>query len=280
MVTHDGPNARGALRISFARSAQAPGIEVVRYRDLTREWRSIPESYTCFTMAESLHGNVDVMARGVRAQFEPRSVVMGEPGEPWVLRPWSRMRGDFRVVRVDHDLCTVLGEQITPKLRTSGLPRGPQRDLTVARAFSDVYRAVERGERLAVDQRLVTLFAVMAAGKDRRLPPTAAVSRLGVEPARELLHARFAEQISLDELAAAAGVDKFVLLRAFSQQFGMTPHAYQVQLRVARAYRLIRKGVRLADAASAVGYSEQSALNRVFKKRVGTTPGEYARSFR
>jgi len=73
-------------------------------------------------------------------------------------------------------------------------------------------------------------------------------------------------------------MDKFALLRAFSNELGITPHAYQIQVRMARACRLIAQGVPLAEVAHKVGYSEQSALHRPFKRRIGVTPGAYARA--
>jgi AraC-like DNA-binding protein len=100
----------------------------------------------------------------------------------------------------------------------------------------------------------------------------------GVRRARDLLHARFDASLTLDELAAAAGSKKFALLRAFSREIGMTPRAYQVQLRIARACQLIAQGEPLAETALAVGYSEQSALARQFRRVVGVTPGAYARA--
>jgi len=70
------------------------------------------------------------------------------------------------------------------------------------------------------------------------------------------------------------------LLRSFSRELGLTPHVYQVQLRMARACRLIKQGVSLAEVALAVGYSEQSAMARQFRRVVGVTPGVYARATR
>jgi hypothetical protein len=84
------------------RSLPAPGLELVHYPSLTREWRGIPEAYTWFTLIESLAGDVDDLSRGNRARCEPGSVTIGEPGEPYLLRQISPMLGDFRLVRVDH----------------------------------------------------------------------------------------------------------------------------------------------------------------------------------
>src|SRR5579859_995121 len=86
--------------VRFARSSSAPGLEIVHYPDLTRGWRGIPEAYTWFTLIDRLQGDVEVVSRGIVAPCQPRSLTIGEPGEPYVLRPRSDMRGEFRVVRI------------------------------------------------------------------------------------------------------------------------------------------------------------------------------------
>jgi AraC-like DNA-binding protein len=63
----------------------------------------------------------------------------------------------------------------------------------------------------------------------------------------------------------------------FHREVGMPPHAYQIQLRVARARRLVAAGVPLAEVASMTGFADQSHLTRLFKRVVGVPPGQYAR---
>jgi AraC-like DNA-binding protein len=48
----------------------------------------------------------------------------------------------------------------------------------------------------------------------------------GVAKARGLLNARYAERVTLDDLASAAGLSKFHLVRSFTQECGLAPHAY------------------------------------------------------
>ncbi|MNG37101.1 HTH-type transcriptional activator RhaR [compost metagenome] len=61
----------------------------------------------------------------------------------------------------------------------------------------------------------------------------------------------------------------------FKKSVGISPHSYQIQVRVAHAQRLLRAGVGIADAAIACGFFDQSHLNRAFKKVVGLTPGSF-----
>jgi len=267
--------------VSFLRRSELPGLELVRYPALTRGWRGIPEAYTWFTLIPWLEGAVEVHSRGVRAPCEPASVTVGEPGEPYALRPRSAMRGEFRVIRVDTPVLDAIIDEVGLRRGDYPFPRAPVRHQRHARRFAQCYDAIATGERLAVEQRLLTFVAGLLVGAASGASD-ARRSRAhgGIERARELLHARFHAQVTLDELAQAAGMDRFRFLRTFSQQLGVTPHAYQIQLRIARARRLIAANVPLAEVALAVGYSEQSALQRPFKRLVGVTPGAYARSVR
>ncbi|MQA92119.1 MAG: helix-turn-helix domain-containing protein [Gemmatimonas sp.] len=94
---------------------------------------------------------------------------------------------------------------------------------------------------------------------------------------RDQVRIGFARGLPLDELSLRTGMCKYALVRAFKREFGLPPHAYQTHLRVNRARALIRQGVPIAHAALQAGFSDQSHLNRHFKRRLGFTPGQYAR---
>jgi AraC-like DNA-binding protein len=108
---------------------------------------------------------------------------------------------------------------------------------------------------------------------DRRL----AGATHAIRRAREYLDDSYMRDVSLSELARACGSSPFHLARAFTAQFGLPPHAYLNDLRVTHAKRMIRNGTSLAEVAYAVGYCDQSHLNRRFKRIVGVTPSQYAR---
>jgi AraC-like DNA-binding protein len=82
-------------------------------------------------------------------------------------------------------------------------------------------------------------------------------------------------QVSLAELAALSGVSRFQLLRAFSRQVGITPHAYLIQRRVLLAQRFLAAGQSPAQAALQAGFSDQSHMTRAFVRQVGVTPARY-----
>ena len=83
------------------------------------------------------------------------------------------------------------------------------------------------------------------------------------------------ERITLDDLSKVTGDDKFRIIRLFRTCIGMTPHAYIIHLRVARAAELLRSGEPAAEVASEVGFVDQSHLIRNFKRHFGITPKRY-----
>jgi AraC-like DNA-binding protein len=99
----------------------------------------------------------------------------------------------------------------------------------------------------------------------------------GVVRARDYVRARPVDNMTLDEVAKVAGLSKFYLLRAFSQSYGLTPHAYQMQLRLARARRLLAEGRPLSQVTYDAGFADQSHLTRRFAEFYGLTPARFAR---
>lgn len=95
--------------------------------------------------------------------------------------------------------------------------------------------------------------------------------------ARDLLASRLADNVTLDELASAAGLERFALLRGFARSYGLPPHAWVIQERVRRAQVLLRSGISPSAAAAEVGFSDQSHLSRHFRRLTGVTPGCYRR---
>ena len=92
---------------------------------------------------------------------------------------------------------------------------------------------------------------------------------------REYLHANMHNDVSLVDIAKAAGVDRFRLNRAFKAAFGLAPHAYLVQLRLALARRRLATGEAPALVAASLGFADQSHLGRWFKRAYGLTPAGY-----
>lgn len=171
-------------------------------------------------------------------------------------------------------------ELLTPPTRESQrLMRGGSlitRAVGVVEGVNRLWDAVEHDlappeqqERLS--SLLAALIELARSETPRPAPLSPAVART-----RDALHERFVEELPLEHLALTAGMSKCHLVHLFHKEMGLPPHAYQVQLRVARARALVSAGVALAEVATMTGFADQSHLTRLFKRVVGVPPGRYA----
>ncbi|MNJ46281.1 HTH-type transcriptional regulator YesS [compost metagenome] len=152
-------------------------------------------------------------------------------------------------------------------------------DERLARATALAFRAVHDQDlrivrQTAMDDLLACLTRHLhwrrRINPDPRLPLTA-------QRARDYLHANLERDIGLEDLAQACGIDRFRLTRAFKAAFGIAPHAYLIQLRLARARRLLAQGQTPAEVAMALGFADQSHLGRWFRRAYQLTPADYRR---
>jgi AraC-like DNA-binding protein len=92
---------------------------------------------------------------------------------------------------------------------------------------------------------------------------------------RDLLHDRFADDLSADDLAGAVGLSRFQLYRQFQQRYDIAPSAYLRQVRLREAKRRLAAGAAIAEVAFATGFADQSHLTRWFRRTYGITPRVY-----
>ena len=91
----------------------------------------------------------------------------------------------------------------------------------------------------------------------------------------DFLQVHYANPVSLDQLANLAGLSRFYLCRLFRREIGLSLSAYQTQIRIDRAKKLLSQGMAIATVATATGFYDQSHLGYHFKRLVGTTTGNY-----
>jgi len=93
---------------------------------------------------------------------------------------------------------------------------------------------------------------------------------------RDYIRTHVDDQISTQALSRYSGLTESHLIRAFHQEFGLPPHAYHVQLRLAQACELLGNGLPVSSVAYECGFADQSHLSRKFKQTFGLTPAAWA----
>lgn len=98
--------------------------------------------------------------------------------------------------------------------------------------------------------------------------------------ARDLADARFAEPLTVEDLARAAGLSRAHFSREFRRTFGESPHAYLLTRRLERAAALLRTTDRsVADICLSVGLRSIGSFTSSFTRTYGVPPTVYRAGF-
>ncbi|MCX4801658.1 helix-turn-helix domain-containing protein [Streptomyces sp. NPDC058682] len=226
-------------------------------------------------------GRVDFALDGERHGLGvSEAVVLLPPGVSHDGRTVTEAGFRKRVLYLDTSVLPerLTGAAVDAPLLTDPALRERVHRLHLALAERDPFEAQSR---LAfVRERLHRRLAGRAAEGPEPGPGPVPGSRVAVR-LRELLDARVAEGITLEEAAVELGhLHPTHLIRSFKAAYGLPPHAYLTARRVALARRLLLAGVRPAEAAVAAGFYDQAHLTRHFGRHVGISPARFARSGR
>jgi AraC-like DNA-binding protein len=229
-----------------------------------------------------------VLAGGMRVRrgrevhrFAPGDVCAWDPSARHEGRPWRSSRWQARLVVLElPDVREVVldpdgagGDVVlaSPRVRDPGL----------ARRFLALHAALERPAwRLERDTLLQEWLSALAGPTASAATPRAARRDPALRHACELMGDDLARNLTLAEVAAAAGVSRHRLTRLFRAAYGVPPHRFVLAQRVRAARRLLEGGAAPADVAAQTGFFDQSHLHRHFTRTLGMTPAAYAAALR
>jgi AraC-like DNA-binding protein len=217
-------------------------------------------------------GSQSFWCRGVRHRTRPGSVILFAPLD---LHDGHASTADGVVYRMLYLDAGLLDATAQERGRLAGFRAAVAEHPPLAAAILRYAREIDGEEdALAASEAYLGLVEALVglAGEGRplgeRLPPSLA-------RVRELMHEAMEERLTVEDLAAVAGLGRFQLLRAFSRRFGLPPSAYLRTIRLEAAKRRLAAGDAPADVAAAVGFVDQPHLTRLFKRAYGITPGAY-----
>jgi AraC-like DNA-binding protein len=221
--------------------------------------------------------------RGEHVVALPGQINLCVPGEAHTGQPVTGEGWSYRMFYFE----TAMLEQVASEIadRPQGLPffrAGVLIDPLIAGQLRQVHRTLETRAATLLEQetdlRDMVAQLIMRHAEDRPL-----VARLGREPTavqrlKEYIESHYADDLTLDQLLQLTNLSRFHLVRVFQATVGVPPHAYLRQVRIRHAKALLATGVSIAEVALATGFSDQSHLNRWFKRLCGFTPGQYRNS--
>ncbi len=244
--------AGSSERARHWRYPELPGVDLLRARYVRKTFvRHTHEHFVIAAIADGAevfhHGGGDQYAgAGSLALVNPDTPHTGRAGVP---EGWR-----YGAVYPAPELVAGIAAETTTLRGTPGFVRPVLDDPYSVELVHRVLRATDEGNALAADTLLrvaVTRLLRLNGGPLPRREVRTAGARIAAR-ARAVLEERMADPPTLE-------------------------HSWLTDARVRRARRLLDAGTTPAEAAVAVGFTDQPHLNRHFARIVGVPPGAYQR---
>ena len=97
---------------------------------------------------------------------------------------------------------------------------------------------------------------------------------------KEYLDENYNRKVSLDELCSKFYINKYYMMKLFSEAYGTTINNYANSVRVTKAKQLLRfSDKRMDEISSELGFEDANYFSRLFKKVEGMSPSEYRKKW-
>ncbi|WP_428630482.1 helix-turn-helix domain-containing protein [Sphingopyxis sp.] len=142
-------------------------------------------------------------------------------------------------------------------------------------ALAALVRALAAGNAAVVDPLLAILAKTLDAMVVRPDSP-AVIQR--INDLMVHIQTQLEASLTVDEMAAEAGMSVNSLIVHFARATGYTPAQYMLRQRLRRAcWFLMNRPLSVAEIAFATGFSSHAHLCAIFRRKLGMSPGEWRR---
>lgn len=251
----------------FWRDPALPFIEA-RSVDDGRKVRYALHSHASFCIGAITGGRSTYVSGDSHQQVSEGTVVLMNPGVVHTCNPIDGEPWSYLMLYVDLPWLQTLGFQ--PLEALSSRSQALYQHLCQLHALleDDQFSVSSKYSALSIFfSELIAQIPSSAAGAGRVNPR--------LLTAAAFIREHCTRPLLLEEISQAAGMSTSYLIRAFKQQFGLTPHGYLIDQRVQFARARLRLGGVIAEVALEAGFADQAHLQRAFKRQLAATPGHY-----
>jgi AraC-like DNA-binding protein len=243
-----------------------------------RSFSHARHSHATFSIGAITQGQSTYLNGDSSRLISAGSVVLMNPGVVHACNPVHDQPWAYRMFYVDAQWLAALQQHPNTGTRTSFVPfvQTYSADVSLFDELDDLYHtltasdcapSIMQGATLRFFQQLVA--RLQPVSDDAKCVPHKMVR------AAEFIREHCAGPLRLKDIASAVQLSPSYLIRAFKVCHGLTPHGYLIDCRLKLARDCLRRGEDIAQVAARVGFADQAHLQRLFKRALATTPGQY-----
>jgi AraC-like DNA-binding protein len=261
---------------SFWWHRHTPGLSLMRADFTTQQYA--PHTHDGFVIAVTESGGSVIKSRGLTDEAKASTLLVFNPAEPHSgSMEWSE-RWRYRSLYLAESAIAAVGNGLGIEAAPYFM-RNVFDDSDLIARFLELHVSLEEGNDVFRERELLLatfgrLYERHGCGGGRI--EAAPHDRTLLRVVTDLIHDRFADELLLEDLSAAAGLTPFQLIGLFKRCLGLTPHLYLTQVRLMNARKHLTKGLSIAHVAALTGFYDQSALTKHFKRCYGITPLQFA----
>jgi len=278
-------------------------IAQVNERASSRAARASGHSHNIYHVIHFTGGEADFLYCGKPLPARAGMLVLASPGEMHSFSPVRPGRLDYSEItfalvpagrhvepdpnEADEYLAVgfrrLLSAYAGVELREAEIPMQmlPEQSSWIESAIGRVLDAVEEPGRLwelSTQQAVADVLRFLV--REVYAAPSDVLEAAGrsadLERARRLIEARYAEPLTVAELAAAAYMSPGHFQRAFKREVGSTPMRHREAIRIDAAKTLLRFSAQPCKAiALRLGYGDIYHFSKAFKRATGVSPTRY-----
>jgi AraC-like DNA-binding protein len=267
----------------FWRDQALPFLEVRTVKD-GRQVSHAKHTHETFSIGAITAGQSTYLNGSRCSHIRRGSVVIINPETVHACNPIKGERWAYQMLYIDTLWLGQLQRELGYSASGDFVPfgaihtRNPAIHLALIKLHDVVVSA--KTDMLAKHSTAIEFFMLLQRTLDQKSHQTCSSPKphASLQRAADYIHEYCLEPLTLDTLSAVADLSASYLIRAFKEQYGMTPHAYLINRRIQLSRQWLRQGQPPAEVAIAAGFADQAHFHRAFKRHLSATPGHYRRS--
>jgi AraC family transcriptional regulator len=212
-----------------------------------------------------------------------------------LVNHYGALRDECTVIELNHDFFSRVASDLSNGGRpgtsaiakgfpASVLPATPRLDNLQSMIFN-AGRTTFPGVTLRIDALLIDLLKEIGNAFDPSAQTDLPLSLdrksrefylENIDRAKELMRAKFREELSLADISRGAGISLFHFSRVFKQFTNFSPHQYLLRLRLEHAHLLLcNTSLNITEICFDSGFNSLEYFISAFTGRYGLSPGKY-----